>query len=77
MKGLRIAVLAAIAVAAVSYMVVAQRAPLDRGPNRPPQHPVVAALDVDGNGEVSAAEIAGAPKALAATSVKTSSNRRI
>ncbi len=65
MKGLRIAVLAAIAVAAVSYMVVAQRAPLDRGPNRPPQHPVVAALDVDGNGEVSAAEIAGAPKALA------------
>jgi len=65
MKGLAIGFLAALAVALVSYAVVAQTAPPRRDSYRRPQHPVVAALDADKNGEISAAEIAAAPAALA------------
>ncbi len=70
MKKLTIGLLAALAVVLAAYSVVAQPAGgpgggrPGRGGFRAPRMPLVTALDADGNGEISAAEITGAAKAL-------------
>ena len=61
MRRLTIGVVALCAIALLAYVTLAQPG---RGRFGRSQHPVVTALDADRNGEISAAEIAGAAEAL-------------
>ena len=69
MRALAVGFMAALAIAWLTYGTVAQApggrdAPPGPGRFRPPQHPLMTALDADSDGELSAAELADASQAL-------------